>query len=124
MPQDDCIGTWIKSVRVSSLTDDTEVDAGKFVVELVNGVLSARYVVGTVSQTISVRCDPDKKHDILTLSRTEAGKVITYSGRVIFIPSENVHVIQRGTYVSVSSDDITNIDAADTGDWSAENPGN
>lgn len=124
MPQDDCVGTWVKSVRVSSITDIAEVDAGVFVVELVGGVLTARYVVGSVSQTISVRCVPDKNHDILTLIRTEGSSVITYSGRVIPVPSETVHVIQRGTYVIASLDDMTNIDTADTGDWSAEKPGN
>lgn len=123
MPQDDCIGRWIKSVRVSDITGNTEVDPGDFFIELVNGVLTGRYVVGTVSQPLQVTCSPSGSLDFLTIIRPDGLRIITYSGRVVHDPLHDVHVIQRGRYIINSAVDLRDIDAVDTGDWSAEKPG-
>lgn len=114
------IGTkaWVNSVLVSTGTGKVEQD-GTLEVEVDNeaaGTLKGRHIDS--GQTLSGDCRAAAGElRIITLTRSGGGTSVTYTGTSV--PTGPGYTIVRGTYIKVSTTALT----TETGDWTAEKPG-
>lgn len=120
MANDDCIGRWSNSVRVSALSDDDFQDPGLFNIFEETGMLKGKHIVGSQENDLfDVKCDLVNKHHILSFRRVDAdGFECTYTGKVVSDSAQHF-IILCGKFVSHKPDAL----ADDNGDWSAEKPG-
>ena len=124
MAHEACTGiggqAWRNSVLVSS-TGNVEQD-GRLDVEVDNettGTLKGRHV--NTGQTLSGDCRAGAGVlRIITLTRSGGGATVTYTG--MSAPTGTGHTIVRGTYIKVTVNALNAL-ATETGDWSAEKPG-
>lgn len=127
MAHDECIGPWIKSVRVSEITGDAVVDPGIFrIFENAEGNLTGEHIVDAqLTPLTNVRCTPEGQHKRISFTRSLESALIVYRGKVVSNGED--HIILRGKYdlITINGqtlDDMT-FTAGDSGDWSSEKPG-
>jgi hypothetical protein len=125
MPEEDCLGQWRHSVRVSDSTDEAVTDEGFFDIFLdASGNLVGQHVLdpSTKLDLWDVTCDPGPKHHRIAFTRKSADGTFEceYKGKVVFDGSD--FIIQQGRFKSKQTVAVAD-DPGDNGDWSAEKPG-